>query len=144
MDQKKYIKVVLSNFMFKELDSDGFRILFKNASIKTHKLDDVIIQEGTSGSHFCMLVEGSVVVTTIKDGITTELARLKKGAVIGEVAALTGATRTATITAAEDSKTIFFHKNSLIELTKRYKSLKDRFEDIIVSRAIDTINKLND
>jgi len=144
MDQKKYIKLVLDNFMFKELDNDGFRTLFHNAVIKPYRVGDTLIEEGSSGDQFCMIVEGSVVVTTIKDGITTELAKLKTGAIIGEVAALTGAKRTATITAAEITKAIFFHKDALIKLTKRFDSLKERFEDIITSRAMDTINKLNE
>ncbi len=141
-DQKQYIKIVLKNFMFRELKNDGFKILFKNAVIRTYKLGDIIIKEGDSGDRFSMIVDGSVTVSTLKDGIPTELAHLKVGAIIGEVAALTGAKRTATITAAEDSKVIFFHKDALIELTKRYDSLKERFQSVIEARAEQTINKL--
>jgi len=141
-DQKKYIKIVLKNFMFKELKNDGFKILFKNAVIREYKLGDTIIKEGDSGDRFSIIVQGSVTVSTLKDGIPTELAHLKVGAIIGEVAALTGAERTATITAAEESKMIFFHKDALIELTKRYDSLKERFQHVIEARAEETISKL--
>jgi len=141
-DQKEYIKIVLKNFMFKELKNDGFKILFKNAVIRSYKLSDIIIKEGDSGERFSMIVEGSVSVSTLKDGIPTILAHLKTGAIIGEVAALTGAKRTATITAAEDCKVIFFHKDALIELTRKYDSLKERFQHVIEARAEETINKL--
>ena len=141
-EQKEYIKIVLKNFMFRELDNEGFKILFKDAVIRTYKLGDVIIREGDSGDRFSMIVDGSVTVSTLKDGIPTELAHLKVGAIIGEVAALTGAKRTATVTAAEDTKVIFFHRDSLIELTKRYDTLKERFENVIEARAEQTISKL--
>lgn len=142
-EQKKYIRLVLQNFMFRELDESGFRILFQNAIIRTYKLGDVIFQEGDSGDRFCIIVDGTVSVSTIKEGIPTELAKLETGAIIGEVAALTGAERTATVTASEECKVIFFHKNALEALIDRFQSLKDRFEKIIVARAEETISKLS-
>lgn len=141
-EQKQYIKMVLENFMFRELDSEGFKILFENAVIRTYKLSDVIIKEGDSGDRFCMLAEGIASVSTLKDGISTKLAELTAGAIFGEVAALTGAKRTATITAIEECKVIFFHKDGLEKLIGKYQSLKDRFEKMIVVRAEQTIQKL--
>ncbi|MBN2695401.1 cyclic nucleotide-binding domain-containing protein [bacterium] len=141
-DQKEYIKIVLSNFMFRELDANGFKILFENAVIRSYKIGDVILKEGDSGDRFCMVVSGSVSVSTLKDGIPTELARLETGAIIGEVAALTGAKRTATVTAFEETKVIFFHKDALEKLIHIYHSLKERFEKVIIARAEQTITKL--
>lgn len=59
----------------------------------------VLAQEGKVGKEFILIVSGSATIS--RDG--KELATIGAGRYFGEIALLDGITRTATVTAAEDS-----------------------------------------
>ncbi len=144
MEQKKYIDIILKNITFKDLDQEGFKILFDNSFIRNYKKGDIILKEGDSGEEFFIIVEGAVEISTYKDNSIVNLALLKPGAILGEVSALNSTKRTATAKADIDSKLIVFKKIALLRLIKKYDFLKKRFDDMILARAKDTISKLND
>ncbi len=68
--------------------------------------DTVIIEEGTNSEEMYVVVEGMLVVTKHTPAKEVELARLGPGEVVGEMALLDGAPRTATVTAVEKTQLI--------------------------------------
>ncbi|SDT66731.1 Crp/Fnr family transcriptional regulator [Actinoplanes derwentensis] len=66
---------------------------------RRHPAGGVILREGVTGSQVVLLVNGFVKVTTAVDGQATLLGIRMPGELIGEIGALTGAPRNATVTA---------------------------------------------
>ena len=67
---------------------------------------ETIIEEGTDSEEMDIVVEGELVVTKQSGDREVELGRISPGNVVGEIALLDEAPRTATVTAATDSKLI--------------------------------------
>ena len=65
-----------------------------------------IIEEGTDSEEMYVVVEGELVVTKQSGDREVELGRISPGNVVGEIALLDEAPRTATVTAATKSKVI--------------------------------------
>lgn len=79
--------------------------------------DDVIFEEGESGSFMCIIVSGSVGVRKAdSDGNTVELAKLQQGRTFGEMAVLDGERRSATCVAATDCTLLTLSRDSLDKL----------------------------
>ena len=74
------------------------------------QIDDVILQEGESGSYFYFVLEGEVKVN--KTGYDTEVCdRLGQGAFFGEIALIMNVPRTATVTATQLTRTARIHRD---------------------------------
>ncbi len=61
---------------------------------------DVIIKEGSESEEMYVVAEGELVVTKLSGGKEVELARINPGEVVGEIALLDEAPRTATVAAS--------------------------------------------
>ncbi|GAA1625486.1 Crp/Fnr family transcriptional regulator [Actinoplanes couchii] len=66
---------------------------------RRHQAGSTILREGVTGSQVVLLLSGFVKVTTAVDGQATLLGIRMPGELIGEIGALTGAPRNATVTA---------------------------------------------
>jgi signal transduction histidine kinase len=67
---------------------------------------EIIIEEGSDSEEMYIVVEGMLIVTKLTENRDVELARLGPGQVVGEIALLDNAPRTATVKAIESSKVI--------------------------------------
>jgi cAMP-dependent protein kinase regulator len=99
------------------------------------QIDDVILQEGESGSHFYIVLEGEVRVNKI--GFDKEVCeRLGKGAFFGEIALIMNVPRTATVTATSLSRTARIHRDvfermlgKLGDILSRHMELYSKYEE---------------
>ena len=93
----KSLKNIPSLEQFKE---NELRILLQKSKIRKYRKGERIIKEGSTGARIYILVYGRVDI--IKDGriITTTDRR---GELIGEIGAIDGAARSASVTAAENT-----------------------------------------
>lgn len=99
-EDEKFLKEALElNTMFKSLKPDQIKKIIDCMEKKKLKGDVEIIKEGNDGSYLYILSEGSVTVSTAKDG---DVAELKSGAVFGELALLYNCRRTASVRSASD------------------------------------------
>jgi len=73
----------------------------------------VIVRQGEIGDAFYLVKSGRVRVTAERDGQTSEVAVLSRGSCFGEMALLSGARRTATVTAAEPCEVFVYRKADL-------------------------------
>ncbi|HLI53533.1 MAG TPA: GNAT family N-acetyltransferase [Acidimicrobiales bacterium] len=64
---------------------------------------DVLGREGDAGDHFWLITEGRVAVTATRGHGERRLTEAGPGSILGELALLRGAPRTATVTALEDT-----------------------------------------
>jgi len=137
------IKLLENSHLFKTLDEAGRKEMEGMAEAIDIKPGHIIIQEGTDGDSFCVLLSGKVQVSAIKNGKQVNLAELGRGAVLGEVALLTGEPRTATVVALEATSLVQFREPGINKILEAYPKVKELLVRVLVHRAKDTIDKLS-
>ena len=95
----------------------------------------ILMGEGDFGTSMFAIVDGEVEVTVAdRSGDEQGVARLAEGDVVGEMSLMTGARRSATVTAITDVVALEITKYSLEAVLARAPELIDRFGDILHRR----------
>ena len=92
------------------------------------------IEEGAPGSAMFVIASGEAVVSVRDEGGDEEIARLGKGDIVGEMSLLTGARRSATVTAATPLEMIEVSKLALAHVLGHSPGLVDRFAALLDRR----------
>ncbi|MEL6547868.1 MAG: cyclic nucleotide-binding domain-containing protein, partial [Myxococcota bacterium] len=99
--------------LFSFLQEDAFEGVLNSLQLRRFVDGQAIIKEGDAGDSFFILVEGNVSVTRVADGRTINLAQLRPGAVFGEMALISNAPRSATVTAQGDCDLVELKRSDL-------------------------------
>ncbi|GAB4116513.1 MAG: hypothetical protein OHK0013_50120 [Sandaracinaceae bacterium] len=102
--------------VFSELSASAFGAVLQALKLVRVPAGSVVIAEGEAGTSFFVLASGEVRVTKRRVGGTDdeiELARLHEGAIFGEMALVSAAPRTASVTAVRDSDVLEFDREAL-------------------------------
>jgi len=100
--------------LFGELDADAFVETVKRLRYRRVPPGTRVLEEGKPGDTLLIIVSGQVAIS--KNG--AELARLGAGAVLGEMALITGAPRSATAIASEAVEYFELARSDLAQLAK--------------------------
>jgi CRP-like cAMP-binding protein len=93
--------------LFADLSKHHLKGLARACTERTYKADDVIVKQGNPGIGLFIIVSGTVVVQkTTEQGKRIEIATHGPGEVIGEMAVLDGAPRSADVIAKEETKVL--------------------------------------
>lgn len=103
---------------------------------------DVICREGDAGDDFFVLVKGSVNVSSDDLGTQKQLATLTAGHYFGEMAALAGQPRQATVTAAEPVELMRIPLTAVSEVLKTSPRAAEILKKVGLQRMEDTLNKM--
>jgi CRP-like cAMP-binding protein len=127
--------------LFELLDPDGRAELAATARPAHFAPGETIVAEGDVGEAFFLIERGSVRVLVDDHGAERELARLGTGAVFGEIAALTGSPRIASVVADGPVEALRFEGEALAVLRQhpRVLSLLNR---VGLMRSEDTVAQL--
>jgi len=91
------------------------------------KAGDVVIRQGDPADRFYVIESGTVVVTqAAADGTSTELRRMGADEVFGELGLLSGASRSATVTAATDGLLLALDADAFLDLVGRRTAVRGR------------------
>ena len=94
----------------------------------------VVVYRGENSNAAYFILRGSVGVGYVKGDEYVILNYLHEGDYFGEVAALTGAARTANVIAEEDSEFLILPSKALRNLAGRYPGLKELFYTTMAQR----------
>ena len=95
----------------------------------------ILMTEGDFATSMFAIVEGSVSVAVAdRDGGDRHVADLKGGDIVGEMSLMTGARRSATVTATSEVVALEVTKFSLEAILTRAPELIDRFGEILARR----------
>jgi CRP-like cAMP-binding protein len=101
-----------------------------------------VIEEGDSGDSMYIIKSGRATVIAHLFGKELKLATLETGDVFGEVAFLTGRTRTASVISEGPLEVYEISRFELEEIIDRNPSLLQKLEDFYECRVQDTIKKI--
>lgn len=122
--------------VFSELSRQAFAAMLPWVRLLRAPAGSVVIREGDPGASFFALAAGEVRVTKLRDGTPTELARLHEGAIFGEMALVSAAPRSATVTTARDSDLLEFDRDALAAASREIGSLAGALEKFTRERLI--------
>lgn len=142
MRDDKLEVLIDESFLFKALDAEVRERIKASAARAQFLAGDVIIGEGEPGQDLVIIESGQVQVSTNLGGGEVQLAVLGAGAVVGEVAAITGAKRTSTVKAVTEVEAIAIPGAVIKRLAQERPDLKRVLEKLIEGRAQHTISML--
>ena len=111
--------------LFSFLDGDAFLAVLSSLQLRRYVKGQAIIEEGKAGDSFYMVVSGTVVVSRLAGAPPkqVQVARLHNGAVFGEMALISRAPRTATVTAEEDCDVLELKRSALEQHAQKLASV---------------------
>jgi CRP-like cAMP-binding protein len=110
--------------LFSELGKAAFIQLLETCELQDLPARTLVIEQGTPGTSFFVVVSGGVrVVREEESGATTELATLGEGAFFGEMALLSGGARVASVTTTGPTQLLEFGKKAMDQLVRDHPSV---------------------
>ncbi len=125
--------------LFSDLPKNAFIELMVQMTMREVQPNDIIIEEGETGSSFFVLVSGGVRVQRKDEaGQDVVLAHLAEGAFFGEMALLQDGARTATVVAEASSQLFEISKEVLDRIVARYPSVANVLRNFYRQRLLST------
>lgn len=137
-------EIIASSHLFKSLDDQGRRDLIESGYVLCFAPGEVLMRQGEEGdTRMYLIMKGTVVVeTSAEPRGSIHLAQLGRGACVGEVSALTGGPRTATVKAVDEVQAVTFEQHRMQRVIDAHPRVRKLLEAMIEGRARDTVEKL--
>lgn len=103
-----------------------------DAAVAAYAPGEIVVEAGSQASEVFVVVEGAVEVLASEDGAT--MARLGRGAVVGELAAMAGGVRTATVRASGPARLLRMDRTVFLDLLDDRPDLARSISDEAVRR----------
>jgi CRP-like cAMP-binding protein len=127
-DDERLLRVLPTTELFKDLSDAEARVIRRAVFIQRFGHGEDLLREGEGGDHFFVLLEGNCSVLVNGASATPiTVASVGPGAVVGEMALLAGAERTATVRAATEVLAARIGKGALTNLLELRPDLIESF-----------------
>ncbi len=125
--------------IFEGMTSEQLRIISQICAEEEFLDGENIAEQGDWGDRMYIIIEGSVdILKEGEDGTETHVATTGRNEIVGEMATITETTRTATIRANKDVKTLSIPKEPFRELIREYPDLSFEIFRVLTKRLNDT------
>jgi len=107
--------------IFSDLEENSLNQILELGSLKMYAKDEIILNEDEAGTALFVIVNGKVKISrSSKDGKEVILTIMNESDFFGEMAILDGFSRSATVTALEESKLFIVQRNDFLTLLKNH------------------------
>jgi uncharacterized protein YhbP (UPF0306 family) len=120
--------------VFSQLPAQTVDVITAALQPMTADAGEVIVRQGAPADKFFVVVEGEVEVVRDSDGGEEELARLGPGSFFGEVAIITGRSRTATVRATQPARLLSMDGDTFRAIVGQSLGTTADFDQLIQSR----------
>ncbi len=128
----------LSNVpIFAPLTDEETMCLVTSSAHRVFAPNEVIIRAGDKGSSMFVVHRGGVKIQVVENGKMQTLTTLDEGDIFGEMGLFTGAPRTATVTASEETEVLEISYPSMKQLFETNPSLIEALSHTIAERRIE-------
>ncbi|MDQ6683471.1 MAG: ATP-binding protein [Chloroflexota bacterium] len=110
-----YVEQLRATPLFAGLPDEALELLCANAAPLSLRAGEVLLSEGTPGDALFIVLDGELEVTKLSGSAQLPLARVGAGAIQGEMAALEGGARTASVTAVSDAQVLRIPRSALLD-----------------------------
>jgi CRP-like cAMP-binding protein len=123
--------------LFHGIPENELKILLRAFSLVKFEPGEIVVTEGEPGDSLFLLTKGSVRVFVVDaNGSNIQVRELQAGDFFGEIAVLTGNTRTATVTTASRCEMLKLTKADVIAISEHHPSLLKVIQDYCWKRAL--------
>ena len=120
------------------LDAEQLQGLARSCPATLVPDEAVIIHQGESTASMFIIMEGAARITVAgADGVARDVAVVSAGDVVGEMSLMTGAPRTATVTAITPLRVLEITKDAIEALLKTSPGLLERFSHVLAQRQLE-------
>jgi serine/threonine protein kinase/CRP-like cAMP-binding protein len=130
--------------LFGGLSTKARKMFAERFTFETYMPGDLVIREGDLSDAFYAIKSGSVKVYTGPDEERIELATLTPGEVFGEIAALEGSKRTASVRAQEECELLRMEAGELNAMLSKNIEIRKAIEQKITERAEHKLKRIID
>jgi CRP-like cAMP-binding protein len=121
--------------LFQLLDAKGQERLIALAREEAFADGHTLMREGDSGQSFYVVLQGALQVLIDGNAGPREVARLGPGAFVGEIAALMGEPRSATVVTVGASTVLRFDAPPIQDLLKEYPTVRQALVKLALKRS---------
>jgi len=137
--------LMADSHLFDLLDAEGRNRLDQIAEVRTFTAGATIVEEGEVGDAFYLLLDGEADVEASDFTETSrDIARLTPGHVFGEIAALTGEPRTATVVAKTALKVHRFETAEVFKILDDYPDVVEALKRLGIARSEELMARLQE
>ncbi|HEY5676043.1 MAG TPA: cyclic nucleotide-binding domain-containing protein, partial [Myxococcales bacterium] len=134
-----YRQRLLNNVMaisplFKDFDPGERKAIVEKFRMKQAGPGEVVVAEGQSSDGLYVVLHGTVLVSTCKDGKDIALARLSEGEIFGEMSLLTRRPATATVTASGNAILLRLPRENFQELVVTHPQILELVSELTERR----------
>lgn len=134
---------IVSTPLFQGLSEQDLAAVIHGLELLTFEPGDILVAEGAPGDSLFILSTGSVkAYVRNPKGHYTRVHTLVEGDFFGEISALTGKPRTATLVAAVDCEVLELKKKNLDEITATHPQVREVLKQFHEERARSTIDAM--
>jgi CRP-like cAMP-binding protein len=124
--------------LFQGLSEEELLSLVCQLRLIWRQAGDIIVSEGEPGEGLFVLAAGAVkVLVRDQNGHNVAVCRLEEGAFFGEIAALSGAPRSATVVAATPCELLELDRKALGDVTDRHPRVREALDQAFAERGSD-------
>jgi len=127
---------IQSTHIFQSIDRGGLCPFLNSLSFRTVKSGELIMKQGDSGDACFLVQKGSGIVFIEKDSKRHQVAKIKEGEIIGEMAILTGEVRNASVIAETDMELWSIEKNKFDEIIEKYPDVRSFLTELVTERFV--------
>ena len=122
MNRDECLSILKKTQIFEELPEDELFKIFENGKILNYAKDQpILLEDATSGNAIYVILKGKVKVVKLgENGQEALLNILTENEFFGEMAALDGLSRSATIIAIENTEIFILSREDFLNLIKKY------------------------
>lgn len=127
--------------LFGLLDEPGQLRLMAVALSEKHASGTVVVKQGDAGDAFFVVTEGKLEVLVEEDGKTRPIGTLERGAFFGEIAALLGEMRSATVKAVTPVTLMRFEMPRVKGIISDYPAVRQVLVRLALKRGEDNLTE---
>ena len=127
--------------LFGLLDEAGQRRLMAVAKTQTHAAGDAVVKQGDAGDAFFIVADGQLAVVIEEEGKARSVATLVRGAFFGEIAALLGEPRSATVKASTAVSLLRFEMPQVNGVINDYPAVRQVLVKLALKRSEDNLSE---
>jgi CRP-like cAMP-binding protein len=131
------VKALQGVELFHTLDQDELRMLAERLRFAPFVEGEAMTRQGAIAHSLYVITRGSGEVFITEDGLRRTVANLQRGDFFGEIALLTGAVRTATVTALEDTDCYRLDSEGVNELLHNRPEIAEHISHVLARRQVE-------
>ena len=144
MNLNKEVELLRDIPLFRKIGPSRLKLLAFASERLYYDDDQFLFREGDEGDAAFIILNGTAVVSIEASSGPVEIARLKKGGIVGEISILCDVPRTATVQAKNSLTTLKVNKDTFFHLVTEFPEIAVEVMRELASRLNDTNKQLRE